>query len=358
MDIQKIKIKAQKELNSAANMEEWKKLFKKYLGKKSEIAQVFTSLRALPEEQKKEKAKHINQVKKDLISKFQIKKEEIETILKNKIQDNKRIDISMPGQKISRGTLHPLTQVIRRVEDIFVSLGFEIADGPEIEKEYYNFDALNIPKNHPARDMWDTFWIHQNKNNKNKKERLLLRTHTSPGQIRYMEKHNPPLRIIVPGRTFRFEATDASHEINFYQLEGLMVDKDISVANFKAVIEKFFQSFFNKDVKIRIRPSYFPFTEPSFEIDIGCLVCHGKGCSVCSQRGWLEVAGAGMVHPEVFKSVKLNPSNWSASNASYSNAGWQGFAFGIGLDRLAMMKYKIDDVRLLFGNDLRFLEQF
>ena len=346
MDIKNIKIQAEQELKSVESTENWRKLFKKYLGKKSEIAQIFTSLKGFTREQKKEKAKQINQVKKDLIYQFQERKKELEKNIKKEIEDKKKIDVTMPGQKMERGTLHPLTQVIRRVEDIFSTLGFEIANGPEIEEEYYNFDALNIPKNHPARDMWDTFWLYQDKPNKTRKEKLLLRTHTSPGQIRYMEKHNPPLRIIVPGRTFRFEATDASHEINFYQVEGLMVDKNISVANFKAVIEKFFKSFFSQDIEIRIRPSYFPFTEPSFEIDISCLVCHGKGCSVCSQRGWLEVAGAGMVHPEVFKSVKLNPHNW------------QGFAFGIGLDRLAMMKYKINDVRLLYGGDLRFLEQF
>jgi phenylalanyl-tRNA synthetase alpha chain len=233
--------------------------------------------------------------------------------------------------------------VKREVEDIFERLGFSVVEGPEIETEKYNFDALNIPKDHPARDAWDTFWL---KKPEKEKDRLLLRTHTSPVQIRYMEKHNPPLRIVAPGRAFRYEATDASHEINFYQIEGLMVDKEVSVANFKAIIGRFLEMFFKKSVKIRLRPSYFPFTEPSFEIDMSCLVCGGKGCSVCSQRGWLEMGGAGMVHPEVFKSAKLNPKNW------------QGFAFGLGLDRLTMMKYKIDDVRLLYSGDLRFLKQF
>jgi phenylalanyl-tRNA synthetase alpha chain len=267
-------------------------------------------------------------------------------------------DVTVPGKKISAGHLHPITLVKREVEDIFERLGFSVVEGPEVETEWYNFDALNIPKDHPARDMWDTFWISQNERKtqnvhspkagkKHKaKERLLLRTHTSPVQIRYMEKHNPPLRIVVPGRVFRYEATDASHEMNFYHIEGLMVDKEISAANFKAIMERFFQMFFKRPVKLRLRPSYFPFTEPSFEVDISCLVCQGKGCSVCSQRGWLEMAGAGMVHPEVFKVVKLNPKNW------------QGFAFGLGLDRLTMMKYKIDDVRLLYGGDLRFLQQF
>lgn len=260
-------------------------------------------------------------------------------------------DVTLQGEKISVGHLHPITQVRRDVENIFERLGFFVVQGPEIEAEWYNFDALNIPREHPARDMWDTFWLDQDQpktqNAKTKtKERLLLRTHTSPVQIRYMEKHNPPLKIIAPGRVFRYEATDASHEINFYHIEGLMVDQKISVVNFKAIMERFLEVFFKKPAKIRLRPSYFPFTEPSFEIDLRCFICRGQGCSVCSQRGWLEMAGAGMVHPEVFKAVKLNPKNW------------QGFAFGLGLDRLAMMKYKIDDIRLFYGGDLRFLGQF
>ncbi len=237
------------------------------------------------------------------------------------------------------------------MENIFERLGFSVVEGPEIENEWYNFDTLNIPRDHPSRDMWDTFWLRQNRGSAQSlkckpKERLLLRTHTSPVQIRYMEKNNPPIRIIVPGRVFRYEATDASHEINFYQVEGLMVDRKISVANLKMIMENFFQLFFKKSVKIRLRPSYFPFTEPSFEIDISCSVCSEKGCSACSRKGWLEIAGAGMVHSEVFKAVKLNPKNW------------QGFAFGLGLDRLLMMRHKIDDVRNLYKGDLRFLEQF
>jgi len=238
-------------------------------------------------------------------------------------------------------------------------MGFSIVEGPEIETEWYNFDALNIPKDHPARDLWNTLWLRQNN-----RPRLLLRTHTSPVQVRYMEKNQPPLRIIVPGRVFRHEATDASHEVNFYHLEGLMVDKaysrqsrdgssesliqnrDVSVANFKAIIQKFYQKFFEKNVEIRLIPCYFPFTEPSFEVDITCLACGGKGCPACQKTGWMEMMGAGMVHPNVFKNSGLNPKEW------------QGFAFGMGLDRLAMMKYKINDIRLFYSGDLRFLEQF
>ena len=246
-------------------------------------------------------------------------------------------DVTVPGQKHEIGHLHPLTLVKRKIEEIFQAMGFSIIEGFEIENEWYNFDALNIPKDHPARDMWDTFYL---KNGK------LLRTHTSPVQIRYMEKHQPPFRIIVPGRIFRHEATDASHETNFYQVEGLMVGKDISASNFKAIIEEFLSRFFGKKVKARLRPSFFPFTEPSFEVDMTCLVCNEKGCSVCSKKSWIEIMGAGMVHPNVLKAGGINPKNW------------QGFAFGIGMDRLAMMKYKINDVRLFYSGDLRFLEQF
>ncbi|MBI2038612.1 MAG: phenylalanine--tRNA ligase subunit alpha, partial [Candidatus Nealsonbacteria bacterium] len=202
------------------------------------------------------------------------------------------------------------------------------------------FDALNIPKDHPAREMWDTFWL------KPRNRNLLLRTHTSPVQIRHLEKNNPPLRIIAPGKVFRYEATDASHETNFYQLEGLMVGKKISAANFKAIIQEFFSRFFNKEVKVRLRPSYFPFTEPSFEVDMTCLNCGGKGCPSCAKSGWLEMMGAGMVHPAVYKNSGLNPK------------GVTGFAFGMGLDRLAMMKYKIGDIRLFHSGDLRFIKQF
>lgn len=282
--------------------------------------------------------------------------------MENYHRNKNKIDITIPVKQEKRGSLHPLTQILRKAEEIFYSLGFVIVEGPEVETEWYNFNALNIPKDHPARDMWDTFWLRQNdddndddiksQKSKVKSQRSLLRTHTSPVQIRYMEKNNPPFRIIVPGRVFRYEATDASHEINFYHLEGLMVDKEISSANFKAIIQRFFQLFFKKDIKTRLRPSYFPFTEPSFEIDINCLVCKGKGCNVCSQKGWIEVAGAGMVHPQVLKAGGLIPKSVNQKN------GWQGFAFGMGLDRLAMMKYKINDVRLLYSGDLRFLQQF
>ncbi|RJQ36879.1 phenylalanine--tRNA ligase subunit alpha [Candidatus Parcubacteria bacterium] len=265
------------------------------------------------------------------------------------ILERERIDVSRPGKRPPRGHLHPLTKLIREIEQIFLSLGFAVAEGPDVETEWYNFDALNIPAHHPARDMWDTFWLrqkipstkHQDPNKSKIKNletpRLLLRTHTSPVQVRYMEKHQPPLRIIAPGVVYRYEATDVTHEIQFHQLEGLMVDRDISIANFRYVIEQFFTRLFGKAMEVRLRPSYFPFTEPSFEVDM-----RAKG----SKGAWLEISGAGMVHPNVFKAAGLNPKQW------------QGFAFGMGIERLALLKWKIPDVRLFHSGDIRFLKQF
>jgi phenylalanyl-tRNA synthetase alpha chain len=220
-------------------------------------------------------------------------------------------------------------------------MGFEIVEGPEIENEWYNFDALNIPKDHPARDLWNTFWLKSSG-----KERFLLRAHTSPVQIHYMETHNPPLRIIAPGNVFRHEATDARHEFQLFQIEGLMVDRKISISNLKAILEEFFKKFFGKDIDFKLDPDFFPFTEPSFNVSVTCVICGGKGCDLCKKSGYLEVAGAGMVHPNVFKNAKLNPKEW------------RGWAFGFGLERLAMLKYKINDIRLFRSGDLRFINQF
>ncbi|MBU3925758.1 phenylalanine--tRNA ligase subunit alpha [Patescibacteria group bacterium] len=243
---------------------------------------------------------------------------------------NNKIDVTAPGKKQARGHLHPLTLVQQTATDIFSSMGFEIVDGPEMETEYYNFDALNIPADHPARAMHDTFWL---------KDKKLMRTHTSPVQIRYMKNLSAgglPIRIIVPGRVFRYEATDATHEIQFYQLEGLMIGKKINLSNLKGVMEVFFQKFFNnKDIEVRLRPSYFPFVEPGVEVDMRRK--NGK---------WIEIAGAGMVHPKVLENVGIDPREW------------QGFAFGMGIDRLAILKYKIDDIRLFYSSDLRFIKQF
>ncbi|MDI6592055.1 MAG: phenylalanine--tRNA ligase subunit alpha [Patescibacteria group bacterium] len=338
IDLRLLKTRAEKEIEKSRSLKELDGIFKKYLGKKGEITQLFKSLKKLPEEKRAKIGREVNELKNFLKIRFDQKVEEIKEKIKRETEEKEWIDITLPGKKPVLGHLHPLTLVKRKIEEIFQVMGFKIVEGPEIETEWYNFDALNIPKEHPARDFWDTLYL--------KNSKLLLRTHTSPVQIRFMEKNQPPLRIIVPGRVFRHEATDASHEINFYQLEGLMVGKDISAANFRAIIEEFFKRFFQKNIKIRLRPSYFPFTEPSFEVDISCLVCQGKGCPACAHSGWVEMMGAGMVHPNVFKNSGLNPKFW------------QGFAFGLGLDRLVMMKYKISDIRLFYSGDLRFLNQF
>lgn len=243
--------------------------------------------------------------------------------------------------------VHPLTRVIDDINRIFFKMGFTLIDGPELEKEFYNFDALNVPKDHPARDMQDTFWLKPNKDFPGV-ERRLMRTHTSPVQIRHMEENKKlPIKIICPGKVYRKEATDATHEAQFHQLEGLYIDKEVSLSTLKTVLNKFFAEFFEKDVNIRFRPSYFPFVEPGAEIDISCFKCNGEaGCSVCKGTGWVEVMGAGVVHPSVLNTVGINPNEW------------KGFAFGVGVDRLAMLKYGIDDIRLIYSGDLRLVNQF
>lgn len=351
INLKSLKKQAQKEINSVKKLEEIDTVSKKYLGKKSELTRILRSLEKMPEAKRKRIGEKANKLKKFLNEAIEKKTKKISParVIDEKIK-KEYFDITIPGKKPILGHLHPLTLIKRKAEEIFQSMGFSVIEGPEVETEWYNFDALNIPKDHPARDMWATFWLKEKESPKKRirTSRLLLRTHTSPVQIRYMEKNQPPIRIIAPGRVFRYEATDASHEINFYQLEGLMVDDRgrVNAANFKSIVEEFLKRFLGKETKIRLRPSYFPFTEPSFEVDALCSNCLGKGCSVCSQSGWLEMMGAGMVHPNVLKNSGLTPK-WLS-----------GFAFGMGLDRLAMMKYKIDDIRLLYSGDLRFLKQF
>ena len=339
ISLKTLKNQAQNEIKKTTELKELNEIFKKYLGKQGKLTQILRSLEKLPKAKRVKIGREANELKNFLREKMEQKKS---SFVKTTEDKEEWLDITAPGKKLALGHLHPLTQVKRKVEEIFQTMGFSVVEGPDMETEWYNFDALNIPKDHPARDLWDTFYL---------KNGLLLRTHTSPVQVRYMEKNNPPLRIIVPGNVYRHEATDASHEFQLYQVEGLMVDEKVSVANFKAIIGEFFWRFFGKDIKFRLRPDYFPFTEPSFDVSITCLVCGGKGCPVCKESGWVEMAGAGMVHPNVFKAAKLIPHQ-------RSSLGWQGWAFGFGLDRLAMMKYKINDVRLFRSGDLRFLQQF
>ncbi len=333
-----------KKIENADDVKKLNEIFQEYLGKKGEIMQAVKSIGKLPKEKRAKAGKEINEVKDFLQTKIDEKIQETKERIIKEAGEKEWIDITIPGKRIKTGYIHPLTQSIRSAVEIFQSMGFSVAEGLEIETEWYNFDALNVPKDHPARDVQDTFWLKQEKDNKQGKK--LMRCHTSAVQIHYMEKNNPPFRIVAPGKVFRHEATDASHDVQFHQLEGMMVGKGVSLANLKAVINEFLDNFFNKKVEIRLRPSYFPFTEPSVEIDIKCLNCKGKGCSVCKKTGWLETIGAGMVHPNVLKAGGLNPKFW------------QGFAFGMGIDRLVMMKYKIDDIRLFYSGDIKFLEQF
>jgi len=332
--------KIKKKIDRAESLKELDEVFKEVFGKEGEIKKISKTIPKLPKEKRRIFGEKFGKIKENLMKEFEKRASELKEKAEKEAEEKEWIDVTVPPKKVPIGHYHPITLAKRKIEEIFQSMGFEIVEGPEIEDEWHNFDALNIPPDHPARDVLSlgkTFYL---------KNGGLMRSHTSSVQIRYMEKNQPPLRIIVPGRVFRLDAIDASHEIDFWQLEGLMVGKDISVANFKAIVEEFLKRFFEKEVKIRLRPSYFPFTEPSFEVDISCVLCNGKGCQVCKNSGWLECGGAGMVHPNVYKNCKLDPREW------------QGFAFGFGINRLAMLKYKIPDIRLFNSGDLRFLNQF
>ncbi len=331
MDLEKISKNAKKAIEEANDLEELKKVRLDFLGRKGELKKVFESLKDLTLEEKREVGPKANKLKEELNKMIEDKVDKFSK------SSSPNIDITKPGERVRGGHLHPLTRLEDEARDIFKSLNFSVVDGPEVESEYYNFDALNIPPGHPARDMWDTFWVEKQEDSK---KSFLLRTHTSPVQVRYMEEHKPPFQIIVPGRVFRYEATDASHEINFYQLEGLMVGEDVTFTNLKYVIEEFFNKLFSNDIEFRFRPSYFPFTEPSIEVDIKLPNDHPNGGE------WLEVMGAGMVNKRVFDAAHYNPDEI------------QGFAFGAGIDRLAMVKYNIPDTRLFYSSDLRFIKQF
>ena len=312
-----------------------------YTGRKSALGEILKGLKDLPPEEKKEVGPIANEARLALGRAASAARTRIET---RKLAKEERFDVTIPGRAAPLGHLHPITRLSHEIEDIFAGMGFSIADGPEAETEFYNFDALNVPADHPARDMQDTFWLKQD----GLDAKYVLRTHTSSVQVRYMESHVPPFRIVIPGRIFRNEATDASHEHTFHQFECLMVGEagSVTVAHFKHTAETFFREFFGRDVDVRLRPSFFPFTEPSFEFDISCILCDAKGCPVCKQSGWLEIGGAGMIHQNVFTA------------AGYEEGKYQGFAWGFGLTRLAMMKYRIPDIRLFMGGDVRFIRQF
>ncbi|HRY77074.1 MAG TPA: phenylalanine--tRNA ligase subunit alpha, partial [Candidatus Paceibacterota bacterium] len=302
MDLKEIEKSAIIEINNAHDIIELESIRVKYLGRHGDLTEILKSLKDFDLKERKKIGPKANDLRQELEKLLQNRKNDLVHRA-----DFPAIDITAPGKKKEIGHLHPISKVQEQIEEIFSSMGFSVAEGPEIETEFYNFDALNIPANHPARDMWDTLWLKSQDSTPTPNKKLLLRTHTSPVQIHYMETHQPPIRIIAPGRAFRYEASDASHEVQFYQLEGLMVDKNISFANFKSVTSAFLKRIFNKNVKIRFRLDYFPFVEPGAEIAVSCPRCSGRGCSLCKQSGWLEIAGAGMVHPEVFKAVGYNP---------------------------------------------------
>ncbi|MCD4705133.1 phenylalanine--tRNA ligase subunit alpha [bacterium] len=342
-ELKNIKEKILAEIKKINLPEEFYDLEKKYLGRKGEFTKLTKSIKDLTQEQKPIIGKLANEIKIELEEVFSNLKGNIEEgfdDLKNRIN----FDATIQSKKKEVGHLHPNTIIQNEVVDIFSSMGFMVLDGPELESEYYNFETLNVLSTHPARDMQDTYFIKTDKNFK-KSEKLVLRTHTSAMQVRAIEEFGAPLRAIFPGKCFRNEATDASHDNTFYQLEGLMIDKNISISNLVAVMSTLLAEIFKKDVKTRLRPGYFPFVEPGFELDINCLICGGKGCSVCGD-GWVELIPCGLVHPQVIKNGGLDPQEYS------------GFAFGMGLTRLVMMRYGINDIRLLQSGDLRFTKQF
>ena len=309
----------------------------KYLGKKGELTAVLRGMGALSAEERPIVGQIANEVRSDIETALgeKLKLEKEKQLLKQLEQE--KIDVTFPATEHRMGHLHPLTQIQRNIEDIFIGMGFSIVEGPEVEYDYYNFQALNIPENHPARDTQDTFYITDN---------ILLRSQTSPVQVRTMENQKPPIRIISPGRVYRSDAVDSTHSPLFHQIEGLVVDKGITMGDLKGMLETFAKTLFGEDTRLRFRPHHFPFTEPSAEVDVSCFVCGGKGCRVCKNEGWIEILGAGMVHPFVLENCGIDPNVYS------------GFAFGMGVERIAMKQYGIDDMRLLYENDVRFLNQF
>ena len=335
-DLQQLEIDALAELKKATNEDQVQIVRTKYLGRKGLLTGLLRNIAQVPDADKRLFGKRCNEVKDTLSAKIdellfqQSLRKKSDGLLKEKI------DVTLPGRSVKFGRIHPVIQVRREICAIFVSFGFSIVEGPEVELDYYNFEALNIPKDHPARDMQDTFYIEEN---------IVLRTHTSPVQVRIMEKIKPPVRILSPGRVYRRDS-DVSHTPMFHQIEGLLVDKGVSFADLKGILTAFLKKIFGKDTTLRFRPSFFPFTEPSAEVDIRCVMCGGSGCRVCGQSGWLEILGSGMVDPAVFQ------------NVGYDSEEYTGFAFGLGLERIAMLKYGVSDIRLFFENDIRFLKQF
>jgi phenylalanyl-tRNA synthetase alpha chain len=334
--LNKIEVAAVQAAADVATEVELQQVRARYLGKKGEITAVMKGMGQLSHEERPLIGALANEVKGRLEDAFSLRQEALrQEIMQQKLAGEK-LDVTLPGRRQRHGYRHPITQVTEEIVAIFAALGFGVAEGPEIEQDFYNFEALNIPKDHPARDMQDTFYV---------SEEVVLRTHTSPVQIRTMLEHEPPVRVVAPGTVYRRDS-DVTHSPMFHQIEGFLVDKKVTFGDLKGILTTFINEFFGENIAVRFRPSFFPFTEPSAEVDIQCVICGGGGCRVCSHSGWLEILGSGMIDPEVFKSVNYDPELYS------------GFAFGMGIERIAMLKYGVNDLRLFFENDMRFLQQF
>ncbi|MCG6937238.1 MAG: phenylalanine--tRNA ligase subunit alpha [Gammaproteobacteria bacterium] len=337
MDLVKLTADALTTINAADNLETLDQVRVNYLGKKGELTSLLKTLGQLPADERKNAGQDINNAKREVQLAIETRRQALESEKVNAQLASERIDVTLPGRGQQRGGLHPVTRTMKRIEMLFSPLGFSVEQGPEIEDDFHNFEALNIPSHHPARAMHDTFYFDAN---------TLLRTHTSPVQIRHMETSQPPLRIIAPGRVYRCDS-DLTHTPMFHQVEGLLVDENVSFADLMGTLADFLKQFFeNEDLQTRFRPSYFPFTEPSSEVDIQCVMCAGEGCRVCGQTGWIEILGCGIVHPKVFEAVGIDTEKYT------------GYAFGMGVERLAMLRYGVNDLRLFFENDLKFLQQF
>lgn len=335
--LEKIRAAAQEELKGARLPAELENARVRFLGKKGELTAILKQMGGLSAEERPVIGGLANEVRGFIENELAARGEQLRRQEQERRLMGERLDVTMPGTRRELGRKHPLTLVLDEMKEIFIGMGFKIAEGPEVELDYYNFEALNIPKNHPARDDQDTFYIDDN---------VLLRTQTSPMQIRYMEQHKPPIRIIAPGRVYRSDAIDATHSPLFHQVEGLVVDHGITMTDLKGTLIAFTKALYGEDVVVRFRPHHFPFTEPSCEMDIQCFACHGEGCRLCKGEGWIEILGCGMVHPKVLQNGGIDPEEYT------------GFAFGIGLERIVMRRYGIDDLRLFYENDLRFLSQF
>ncbi|MBR6572911.1 MAG: phenylalanine--tRNA ligase subunit alpha [Clostridia bacterium] len=335
--LEQIRATAQLAIENAKSVQEIEELRVKYLGKKGELTAILKQMGGLSAEERPVIGQLANEVRGSIEAAIAEQGEKMKKAALNEKLQKETLDITMPSKTTKQGGLHPINIVLNDLIDIFQSMGFDVVDGPEVETDYYNFEALNVPADHPARDMQDTFFLNEN---------TILRSQTSAAQIRTMEQRKPPIKMVCPGRVFRADEVDATHSPVFHQMEGLVVDKGITMCDLKGVLEQFAKEIYGEDTKVKFRPSFFPFTEPSVEVDVSCSECGGKGCRVCKGSGWIEILGAGMVHPNVLRRCGIDPEVYS------------GFAFGIGIDRLAITRYKISDIRLLFENDVRFLEQF